>query len=152
MAESLANELRQPLNAISMIAQNIELMVERGPVPTETLQTKIPRIIDQVERASKIMDRVRRFSRKAGDAIEKVDLPALIEGVRLLMEHDLVAAGIRLEIDMPADLCVRCDAIQVEQVLTNLIRNAADVLRGIGTATETANGVITVRGSRKDSG
>jgi two-component system C4-dicarboxylate transport sensor histidine kinase DctB len=152
MSASLAHELRQPLNAISMIAQNLELMAERGPVPPETLQTKIPRIVDQVERASKIMDRVRRFSRKAGDAIEKVDLAGLIEGVRLLMEHDLVAAGIRLEIDVPGDLSVHCDAIQIEQVLTNLIRNAADVLRGIGTAGETANGVVTVRGSRKDSG
>jgi signal transduction histidine kinase len=152
MSASLAHEVRQPLNAISMIAQNLELMSERGLMPAETLQTKLSRISEQVERASKIMDRVRRFSRKASDALEKVDVAKLVDGVRILMEHDLMAAGIKLEISTPAGLTLRCDAIQIEQVLTNLMRNAMDVLSGIGTAAKTANGVVTLRGSRTKNG
>jgi signal transduction histidine kinase len=152
MSASLAHELRQPLNAISMIAQNLELMAERGAVPTETLQTKVSRIADQVERASKIMDRIRRFSRKTTETLATVDVAKLVEGVRLLMEHDLIAAGIRLEVDVPNDLTVRCDAIQIEQVLTNLLRNAADALLGVGAVSETAQGVITVRGSQSEGG
>lgn len=152
MSASLAHELRQPLNAISMVAQNLALMAERGIVPSETLQTKVARVSEQVERASKIMDRVRRFSRKTGDALEVIDVGNVAQGVRLLVEHDLVAAGIQLKIEVPNGLSVRGDAIQIEQVLTNLIRNAADALAGIGTATKTDNGVITVRGRRNERG
>ncbi|HTT96781.1 MAG TPA: ATP-binding protein [Rhizomicrobium sp.] len=152
MSASLAHELRQPLNAISMVAQNLELMSERGAVTPETLDTKVARITEQVERASKIMDRVRRFSRKASEAFEKVDIAKLVEGVRLMMEPDLMTAGIRLKIDVQSDLAVRCDAIQIEQVLTNLVRNAADVLQGIGTAAKTPDGTVTLRGARTESG
>lgn len=152
MSASLAHELRQPLNTISMAAQNLELMAEQGPVTPETLSAKVQRIRDQVERASQIMDRIRRFSRKSGEAFAAVDIARLVEGVRLLMEHDLIAAGIRLDIDVPNDLTLRCDPIQIEQVLANLIRNAMDVLTGIGTAEKTAGGVITVRGRNTESG
>jgi C4-dicarboxylate-specific signal transduction histidine kinase len=152
MSASLAHELRQPLNTISMVVQNLELMIERGPVPAETLSAKVSRIAEQVQRAGKIMDRVRRFSRKNAEALTTVDITQIVEGVRLLMEHDLIAAGIRLELNVPQDLALRCDAIQIEQVLTNLLRNAMDVLLGIGTAEKTANGVITICGRQTENG
>jgi len=152
MSASLAHELRQPLNAISMVAQNLELMIERGPVAPDTLSTKVSRIAEQVLRASKIMDRIRRFSRKNTEALALVDIAQLVEGVRLLMEHDLIAAGIRLELDIRQDIAVRCDAVQIEQVLTNLIRNAMDALLGIGTAEKTANGTIAIRACETEDG
>lgn len=148
MSASLAHELRQPLNTISVAAQNLELMAESGTVPGKTLASKAERIRQQVERASQIMDRIRRFSRKNGGAFSDVDISQLVEGVRLLMEPDLLAAGIRLEIDVPSDLHLQCDAIQIEQVLTNLVRNAMDALLGIGSAGKTADGVIAIRSRR----
>ncbi len=152
MSASLAHELRQPLNTISMVAQNLELLAERGPVPSETLSAKVSRICEQVERASRIMDRIRRFSRKNGEPFAVVDIAQMVEGVRLLVEHDLVAAGVRLEVDVPGDLKLACDAIQIEQVLTNLVRNAMDALQGIGTANKTDGGVITISSRRIESG
>jgi C4-dicarboxylate-specific signal transduction histidine kinase len=152
MSASLAHELRQPLNTISLTAQNLELLAENGPVPVETLSTKVTRIRDQVDRAAKIMDRVRRFSRKKGEPLVKVDLDRLVDGVRMLVEPDLVAVGVRLIADVPQGLSAHCDAIQIEQVLTNLVRNAKDVLMGIGTTAKTENGVVTIRGRALESG
>jgi C4-dicarboxylate-specific signal transduction histidine kinase len=144
MSASLAHELRQPLNTISMVAQNLELVMEKGAVPPEQLATKLARIGEQVDRAAKIMDRIRRFSRKCGEPLAATDTGQLVEGVRLLMAHDLLAAGIRLTVDVPHGLIVNCDAIQIEQVLTNLVRNAMDALQGIGTATKTEGGCIAI--------
>ncbi|HVU21449.1 MAG TPA: ATP-binding protein [Rhizomicrobium sp.] len=144
MSASLAHELRQPLNTISMVAQNLELVMEKGPVPPDQLAAKLTRIGEQVDRAAKIMDRIRRFSRKCSEPLAVVDAAQLVEGVRLLMEHDLLAAQIRLMVDVPKDLALHCDAIQVEQVLTNLVRNAMDVLQGIGTAEKTERGCVVI--------
>lgn len=152
MSASLAHELRQPLNTISMAAQNLELMAENGPVSAETLTAKVSRILGQIERASQIMDRIRRFSRKGGGVFAEIDIAQLVEGVRLLMEHDVVAAGIRLVVDVPHGIRLCCDAIQIEQVLTNLVRNAMDALMGIGTVGKTDNGAITIRGRRTEGG
>jgi signal transduction histidine kinase len=152
MSASLAHELRQPLNTISLTAQNLEMIGEMGPVPAETLTAKVTRIREQVERASQIMDRIRRFSRKKGDPLVKVDLERLADGVRMMVQPDLVADGIRLAVDVPQGLTAFCDAIQIEQVLTNLVRNASDALKGIGAAGKTKDGVITIRGSALESG
>ena len=95
MSASLAHELRQPLNTISVAAQNLEMMAEKGPVAPDVLNPKINRILEQVERASQIMDRIRRFSRKSGGLFAEADLTELAEGVRLLMEHVLMPAGVR---------------------------------------------------------
>ena len=99
MSASLAHELRQPLNTISVAAQNLEMMAEKGPVASDVLTQKITRILAQVERASQIMDRIRRFSRKGGGQQTEADLTELAQGVRLLMEHVLMPAGVTLEIE-----------------------------------------------------
>jgi signal transduction histidine kinase len=148
----LAHELRQPLNTISVAAQNLELASENGAVAPEVLAAKIKRILCQVDRASQIMDRVRRFSRKSNGDFAAAGLLELAQGVQMLMEHALVAAGVTLEIDVPDRLSVRCDAVQIEQVLANLVRNAMDALSGIGSAHKTDNGTITIRGRETPQG
>ncbi|MGN6147670.1 MAG: sensor histidine kinase, partial [Rhizomicrobium sp.] len=152
MSASLAHELRQPLNTISVAAQNLELMAAAGPILPETLSAKIERIRGQVDRAAHIMDRIRRFSRRNSEDFALVDVVPLVEGVRVLLGPDLIAAGILLKVEIPEPMMLRCDAIQIEQVLTNLVRNAMDALNGIGSAARTPNGVITIRGMRANGG
>jgi signal transduction histidine kinase len=152
MSASLAHELRQPLNTISLTAQNLEMMVEDGRTTLDNIKPKIDRILGQVDRASQIMDRVRRFSRKGGEILAPVDLAQLAQGVCVLMEHFLMPAGIRLEIAIQSGLTVSCDAVKIEQVLVNLVRNAMDAIGGIGSITQTENGLITIRGEQAEHG
>ncbi|HVW74249.1 MAG TPA: ATP-binding protein [Rhizomicrobium sp.] len=152
MSASLAHELRQPLNTISMAAQNLELMAEANGVPRDVLKTKVARILGQVDRASQIIDRVRRFSRKGNDAFAPADLVALAQGVRVLTEHLLQASGVRLDVQIAEGLLVCCDAVQIEQVLANLVRNAVDALTGVGSAGVTENGAVWVRGWKSAHG
>ncbi len=111
MSASLAHELRQPLNTISLTAQNLELMMEDGRTAPDNIKPKIHRILSQVDRASQIMDRVRRFSRKGGEVLTPTDMAQLAQGVGLLMEHLLTPTGIRLEIAIPS-WTRRCHAIR----------------------------------------
>lgn len=146
MSASLAHELRQPLNTISMAAQNLALLAENDNPWRDTVAAKVSRILGQVERAEKIIDRVRRFSRKASDNIVKTDLCLLLEGVRILTESMLLSNNTQLIFDVEPGLEVLCDQSQVEQVLANLVRNAADAISGIGSSSATLDGTIKVRG------
>lgn len=153
MSASLAHELRQPLNTISMTAQNLELMAEDGRVNQENIKPKIDRILSQIERASQIMDRIRGFSRKGSEILAPVRPIQLAQGVRVLMEHLLIPAGIRLDIDIPPALTVSCDAVKIEQVLVNLVRNAMDAIGGIGSLKKRdMDGAITIRGEKSTHG
>ena len=152
MSASLAHELRQPLNTISMTAQNLEMMAEDGRATAESIKQKTSRILGQVDRASQIMDRIRQFSRKSGESLAVTDLSELAQGVRVMMEHLLAPAGVRLEMAVPQGLTAACDAIKIEQVLVNLIRNAMDAIGGIGSVAKGESGVITVRGEKIENG
>lgn len=152
MSASLAHELRQPLNTISMTAQNLEMMAEDGRATPENVKSKIDRILGQVDRASQIMDRIRRFSRKGGEVLTSTEVTPLAQGVRLLMDHVLVPAGVHLEIAVPPGLTVTCDAVKIEQVLVNLVRNAMDAIGGIGSTAKDEKGVITIRGEKTEHG
>jgi len=152
MTASLAHELRQPLNAIGMAAQNLMLLAECGNANPVTVREKAERIKTQVKRTSDIIDRVRRFSRKGGAPFANTDLAVAAESVRVLSTPSLQNANIRLDIDMAPDLCVFCDPVQVEQTIANLVRNAIDALAGVGSTKPTAHGVIAIKGWRTAQG
>lgn len=152
MSASLAHELRQPLNTISMTAQNLEMMVQDSHTTPEIIKAKIDRILAQVDRAGQIMERIRSFSRKGGAALAPTDLAQLTQGVHVLMGHLLIPAGIHLEIAVPPGLTVPCDAIKIEQVLVNLVRNSMDAICGIGSVAKTKKGAIAIRGERTEHG
>ena len=130
MSTGIAHELRQPLNAISLAAQNIELMLEMDKLSPVMLREKTGRIQAQIERACQVMDRMRRFGRKTAGDYKPAPLAGLARSARSLMDAGLATAGVSLDIDVPDELKALVDELQIEQVLVNLIQNAADALAG----------------------
>jgi signal transduction histidine kinase len=130
MSTGIAHELRQPLNAISLAAQNIDLMVGLGKAGPELLKEKAERILGQIERACKVMDRMRRFGRKTAGEYKASPLAAIARSARSLMDPLILSSGITIDIDIPDDLSGVADELEIEQVLVNLIQNAADARDG----------------------
>ena len=128
MSTGIAHELRQPLNAMSIAVQNIDLLVEMDKLSPITLKEKTGKILAQIDRASKIMDRMRRFGRKTAGDYKPVGLAAMARSARSLMDAVIAGAGIQFEIAVPDDLTVMAEELEIEQVLVNLIQNAADAL------------------------
>jgi nitrogen fixation/metabolism regulation signal transduction histidine kinase len=76
-----------------------------------------------------------------------VDVAALLDRVHALMAPALEAQGVRFEVQVVgANLAVRADSQQIEQVLINLVKNAAEALAG------RADGRIVLRCARDDQG
>jgi signal transduction histidine kinase len=130
MSTGIAHELRQPLNAISIAAQNIELMVSLGKAGPDLLKEKTERIMGQIDRACKVMDRMRRFGRKTAGEHRPASAAAIARSARSLMDPVLTASGIAVDIAVPDDLQILADELEIEQVLMNLIQNAADAMAG----------------------
>ncbi len=134
MAAGMAHELNQPLNAISIAAENISQQAARGraEVPEHILQ-KIDRIKQQIARAAVITDQMRIFGRKATESNTAFDLKNAISNV-----IDLVVAQLKMDqIDLTQilhddQIMTWGHQIRFEQVLLNLVSNASFSIKSSG--------------------
>jgi two-component system sensor kinase FixL len=129
MASGIAHELTQPLTAILSRSQ-AGLRLARSPSPD---WGEIIGVLDAnvhlAKRAGDILARLRAYVSNSGPAPEPTSLNRLISNVAELMQGDLERRGIALELDLdPGDPVCVVDRVSVEQVVHNLVRNAADAI------------------------
>lgn len=147
MASGMAHELTQPLTAVLAQAQAGKHLAERGDL--QKLRGSLDTIIAQTRRASAILDRLRNWTRPSHVAAGPVSVSSVAENVQLLLQAEADRAGITLDLQLdPGVQPVQADAIEVEQVLFNLVRNAMDAvamadLRQVQITTRAA-GAVTV--------
>ncbi len=125
MATAMAHELNQPLNVIRMAADSTIERIEEGAADAQFLSVKMGRISAQTERAAKIIDHMRIFGREADDHPEAFDPRRVVTDTLGLIGQQLRLSDIAVEPILPE----RCrevvgHAVQLEQVLLNLITNA----------------------------
>lgn len=131
MASSLAHELNQPLTALrNFSAVALRRLDEAGP--DERLREPLKMIAEQALRAGAIVNQVRSFARKGGGQAGAVALNEVVRSVLRFMEFETRAHAVQclLELDdaLPA---VMADQVQLEQVLSNLIKNGIDAMRSV---------------------
>src|SRR5690606_35803341 len=130
IAAGIAHQIKQPLSAIATYAQAARRLRQREPVSAATLDEICGKIDTQARRAGQVIENVRKFIRRQEDRSEAVDVNDVILDVRDLMEADAHAAGVPIKLQLADGLSpVRADAIQLQQVLLNLTRNAVDAMR-----------------------
>lgn len=129
MATGVAHELNQPLGVIRMAADNCKRRIEKGSCDPEYLTRKFSRISEQTERASKIIDHMRVFGRKAEGKLQPFDLCASVKEAASLAGAQLQTLDIGLEVDLPDEtVSVVGEKVIFEQVLLNLVSNARDAI------------------------
>ena len=144
MATAMAHELNQPLNVIKMAAGNSMARIEDGTFDPEFARGKFERINSQIDRAAAIIDHMRIFGRTDQGAPKPVDPENAVTGALMFMRAQLRLRGIEVETRFPK----RCrkvlgHAVQLEQVLLNLIGNARDAIETHGRVPGT-KGKITI--------
>lgn len=127
---TIAHEFNNVLMGIQPFAEVI-----RGKAGDEKLQNAATQIISSVARGRRVTQGVLRYTQPAEPSLQAVEVGPWLH--RLAPElHGLLGSRIRLKIAPGrSDLACRCDASQLQQVITNLVINARDAMSGEGNIT-----------------
>ena len=132
LSGTLAHELNQPLAAIGNYAQSLVRRVDSGRYTPAILAEASREIAAQAERAGGIVRRIRAFASKRAAVWEKRPLVEVVQEATALFGAMLPGAP-RVDIDdrLPVGAAVEADVLQMQQVLLNLLKNAADAMQDL---------------------
>lgn len=129
MATGLAHELRQPLAIMSLAAENLRRSVRDGRL--DSVPSRVEKIVSQAQRASDIIEHLRRFARGTDPHEAPAAFPVAdaVQGVLMLLGNTLREGGVEVTTELgtpPAE--VTGHLLALEQVLLNLLINACHAL------------------------
>lgn len=130
MVAGIAHELNQPLNFIKLATLNLRERVNRGRIGADHFRDKLENILAHVNRASAIILQMRVFGRKPSEAPHAISLEESVDAVMIMVGPQMAAEGILVDRRRCVpDVKVRALPVLLEQVLLNLLLNAADAIR-----------------------
>lgn len=125
LASALSHQLNQPLAAVVGYTRAAQRLLRDGREPVATIVEAMDQAVIQATRAGEIIRRTREFLRHGDMAPVRVAVVGLVEEAARLAIPQHATKGVALRVEVPGDLPeVMADALQVEQVLVNLLHNA----------------------------
>jgi PAS domain S-box-containing protein len=129
MAAVLAHEVNQPLAAIINYAHGCTERLRTGTGTADRLLDALDEIKGQALRAGAIIRRLRGFVRKGELHRVQLQLNSLVDEVIKFVAPEAQVRGVNLLVDLARDLPpLEVDALQIEQVILNLLRNALEAI------------------------
>jgi PAS domain S-box-containing protein len=159
LTASIAHEVNQPLAGIITNATTCLSMLAADPPNLDGARATTQRTLRDGNRAAEVIQRLRAMFARKRPVNESVDLTEAAREVLALSSSELQVSRVTLRTDFDTSLpLVNADRIQIQQVILNLILNAADAMSAVDdrprnllivTARQDAN---SVRLSVRDSG
>jgi signal transduction histidine kinase len=129
LSGGIAHELNQPLTAILSNAQAAQHFLANKPGERAILSEILQDIILADKRAGDVIDRLRAMFKRGETRTEALDANRLVRDVMSLAHGDMTTRGIEVIPRLAASLPeISGDRIQLQQVILNLIVNAADAM------------------------
>ena len=126
MSAGIAHEINNPL---AIIAASLSLLRKFKDVP-EKFDSKLEAVTKAAARIEKIVKGLKKFSRSSeGNIHQNENLAAIINEVMTLVESRSSRHSVPITTEAASDLTIDCDAVEIEQVLINLINNAIDAVK-----------------------
>lgn len=141
LAASIAHEIRNPMNAISMIAQRYKLEFEPKEYDEEYYNLSDV-LINEIKRINKIISEFLEFASIKKSLLSKNSLNKLIKRVVDVLNNIALSKNIVIDNNLNEDIELVFDFDKLEQVLINLIQNAIDSIE--------SDGLIKIDYFRKD--
>lgn len=129
LASSLAHEINQPLAAISNYNMGSVSRLKSGKVSPEELLPVLEKVNIQAQRAGDVIRRIREFVKQQEPKRSPCPIGKIIEDAISFSRLDARHKQARIELEMPdALVAVVADAVLIEQVLMNLIKNGLEAM------------------------
>jgi C4-dicarboxylate-specific signal transduction histidine kinase len=127
MASALAHEINQPLTAARALARSVEHILSADDRDAERAAANVRMMVVQVDHAAGVVRRMREFLRRGQPHTSTLDIKDLLREALQLAQSDLAANAIDVDLNVAPGLPhMFGDRIQLQQVVLNLLRNAAD--------------------------
>lgn len=127
LAAGVAHEIRNPLNAISIIAQRFQYEFEPKD-DEETYNRLVSTIRKEVDRVNGIIKQFMQFAKPAKLKTEDIDINIIIKETIDLMSSTASNANINIVIDLNETEIITGDKDKLKQVLINLCQNAVEAM------------------------
>jgi two-component system sensor kinase FixL len=126
MVSAIAHEVNQPLTAIANYIRGIRRLLT--PENPPSLHEAIERVAAQAERAHRIVQGLRGLVKKEARPVQAENLETIVQETAALALSG-TGRSVSLDLQIPPEAQdVEVDKVQIQQVLLNLIRNAAEAL------------------------
>jgi len=132
LTASIAHEVNQPLTAIANNANASLNLLPDSIANLQEVRAALAEIIEDAERASAVVARVRHLVRKEPFSKALLNLRDIVTEVLALAHFESAAQHVMIRMELSEDVpLVMADRVQLQQVLLNLIVNAMDAMKSI---------------------
>jgi signal transduction histidine kinase len=132
LTASIAHEIRQPIATARNNARAALNFFDKSPPDMVEAREALTCIVSDTDRAGDVVDRIGSLIKRAPPRKEVIDLNAAILEVTALTHGEAVKTGVTVGTQLAGDLPrIRCDRVQLQQVMLNLIVNAIQSMSGV---------------------
>ncbi|MCE5283672.1 MAG: PAS domain S-box protein [Deltaproteobacteria bacterium] len=147
LTSSLAHEINQPLAAILSNAQAAQRFLSQGNPDMKEIAEILGDIIRDDNRAAEVIRKIRALLKKEETRFEALSVNDVAEEILNVVRNDTALAALTIERVFDSSLpAVWGDRIQLQQVILNLVMNAAEAMRDGSPDRQ----MLTVKTSKRD--
>ena len=129
LTASISHEINQPLAAIVANAAACLRWLDRTPPNPKEARRSVEYIINDSNRATEVIQRIRALAKKAEVEMVELDLNEVIGQVMALVQRELVSHEVSLRMELATTLPrIVGDRVHLQQVIINLVTNGIEAM------------------------
>jgi two-component system NtrC family sensor kinase len=147
LAASVAHEINNPVSGVLNLSMLMQRILKDDGIPPGRIpeyRRYLTQVINETTRVGRIVSDLLSFSRRSRPQTTCSNLNTIVATTVQLISHTLLLVNVKVELQLAEELPeIPCDRSQIQQVIINLIMNAAEAMPKGGT--------VSVRTSRDDA-
>ena len=134
LSASVAHEINNPVAGVLNLSMLMQRMVKEDGIPPnriEEFRKYLAQVTNETARVGRIVSDLLAFSRRSKPQRAPADLNKIVKMTLSLVQHKMKLSNVAVESNLVDDLpAAPCDQSQIQQVVLNLLLNAAEATHG----------------------
>ena len=149
MATTLAHEINTPVATLSNLIQGLKVRLARNPSVAPDIMTALESAEEQALFTSDVIKRIRDFTQARTPSRQVLSVKGMVAEAASLLDWYFVLYSCRLDLQITDDAFkVKGDMIMLQQVILNVLKNAADAMTDTPVEHRMIHVTVETRGKR----